>query len=71
MSIFGAKFYTLVFDGGWSSWYVLSGLSIYGALIFSIGSGVIYIYFVRHVVDFRTVLSIVLPTILIGQAIGR
>lgn len=71
MSIFGAKFYTLVFDGGWSNWYVLSGLSIYGALIFAIGSGITYIYFVRHAVDFRTVLSIVLPTILIGQAIGR
>ena len=70
-AIIGSRFYTLIFDGGWHQWYRFSGLSIYGALIFSIPTGCVYIWTKRHAVDFRTVVSIVVPTILIGQAIGR
>ena len=70
-AIMGSKFYTLLVDGGWESWYRLEGLSIYGALIFSIPAGMVYMWTKRHAVDFRTAISIIMPTILIGQALGR
>ncbi len=70
-AIFGSKFYTMLVEGDWSHPFEFSGLSIYGGLIFAIISGLIVLHFLRYSIDRRTAISIILPTILIGQAIGR
>ncbi|MBU4689445.1 prolipoprotein diacylglyceryl transferase [Mycoplasma zalophidermidis] len=78
-AIIGARLWDLVevalyvpeFD--WSSWYKVweGGLSIQGGVVLCVIIDSIYIYHKRHEVDFRKVLDIIIPTILIGQFIGR
>lgn len=72
-AILGARIYALITmtDPDWHNFFNFSGLSIYGGVIGAILSGSIYVYLRRHTLDYRTVLSIMLPTILIGQAMGR
>ena len=70
-AIFGARFYTLIFDGGWSQWYNLAGLSIYGGVIGAAIPASIFVYTRRSILDLRTAFGIIIPVILIGQAIGR
>ena len=70
-AIFGARFYTLIFDGGWETWYKLAGMSIYGGVIGAIIPSGVYLYMRRHTLDWRQVFSIILPAVLLGQTIGR
>ncbi|UUD36333.1 prolipoprotein diacylglyceryl transferase [Mycoplasmopsis citelli] len=80
LSIFGARlgyvFEALIYDSEPfknSHWYAAwdGGLSIQGGVILGAASGLIYGWFKRDVVDFRKILSIIIPTILIGQFVGR
>lgn len=70
-AIFGARLWYLISEGGWANWYHLSGLSIQGGIMGALAFGLPYLYSRRHAVDPRTVLGIILPSIIIGQAIGR
>ncbi|WP_029608974.1 prolipoprotein diacylglyceryl transferase [Mycoplasma simbae] len=78
-SIIGSRLWDLVevalydpnFD--FSSWYKIweGGLSIQGGVILSLICGCLYVYHKRHEVDFRKVIDFIVPTVLIGQVIGR
>ncbi|QBF34595.1 prolipoprotein diacylglyceryl transferase [Mycoplasmopsis phocirhinis] len=78
-SIVGARLWDLVEEAiynpnyDFSNWYKVweGGLSIQGGVILSAACGMIYAYHRRHDVDFRKVLDFIIPTILIGQVIGR
>jgi phosphatidylglycerol:prolipoprotein diacylglycerol transferase len=70
-SILGARFWTVMAQGGWNNFFTFQGLSIHGALIGAIITGVPYIYLRRNTLDMRTVFSIILPNVILGQAIGR
>ena len=56
-----------------SQWYAIweGGLSIQGGVILALGLDLIYLNFKKEVIDRRNVFGIILPTVLIGQAIGR
>lgn len=56
-----------------SAWYKIwqGGLSIQGAVIVSIFCGLIFAYLKRDQFDWQIAFSFILPTVLIGQAIGR
>ncbi|TQC51286.1 prolipoprotein diacylglyceryl transferase [Mycoplasmopsis mucosicanis] len=78
-SIIGARLWDLVevaiynpnFD--FSSWYKIweGGLSIQGGVVLGAIVGCLYAYSKRHLIDFRKTIDIIIPTILIGQVIGR
>ena len=72
-AILGARIYALITmtNPVWSDFFNFQGLSIYGGVIGAVGSGSIYVFFRRHTLDYRTTLGIMMPTILLGQAIGR
>ena len=70
-SIIGARLWFLISEGGWENWYKLSGLSIQGGVMGALIAGLPYLYSVRHKVDPRTVLGIIVPNVILGQAIGR
>ena len=70
-AIIGARLWELIVVGGWSRWYYLSGLSIQGGVVGAFIAVFPYAYSKRKVIDFRTTLGIIIPSILIGQAIGR
>ncbi|UUM19760.1 MULTISPECIES: prolipoprotein diacylglyceryl transferase [unclassified Mycoplasma] len=80
LSIVGARlgyvFEALIYDPDPfkdSHWYAAwdGGLSIQGGVILGACSGLIYGWYKRDVVDFRKILSFIIPTILIGQFVGR
>ncbi|MDZ7293435.1 prolipoprotein diacylglyceryl transferase [Mycoplasmopsis pulmonis] len=56
-----------------SAWYAIweGGLSIQGGVALPAILSLVYIYFKRDYIDYRKALSMILPTVLIGQAIGR
>lgn len=78
-SIIGARMWHLVeekiynpnFD--FKRWYAIweGGLSIQGGVIMAFIMGMIYGYTVRDKLDIRKVLSFIVPSVLIGQVIGR
>ena len=70
-SIIGARLWFLIAEGGWEQWYFLSGLSIQGGVMGALIAGSPFLYFRRHVVDMRMVYGIIIPNVIIGQAIGR
>lgn len=78
-SLIGARLWDLVEEAiynpnyNWKRWYAIweGGLSIQGGVILSVIVDLIYIYNKRHEVDIRKVVDIIIPTILIGQVIGR
>ena len=70
-SIIGARLWYLISEGGWEQWYFLSGLSIQGGVMGALIAGSPFLYFRRHAVDMRTVYGIIIPNVIIGQAIGR
>ena len=70
-SIVGARLWYLISEGGWSDWYILSGLSIQGGVMGACLAVIPFVISRRHAVDFRTVIGMVLPAVIIGQAIGR
>ncbi|MCS4536532.1 prolipoprotein diacylglyceryl transferase [Mycoplasma sp. CSL7475-4] len=78
-SIIGARLWDLVEVGlydpsfKWADWYKIweGGLSIQGGVVLSAACGMLYVYHRRHEVDFRKVIDFIIPTILIGQVIGR
>ncbi|WP_406615468.1 prolipoprotein diacylglyceryl transferase [Mycoplasmopsis hyopharyngis] len=57
----------------WSNWYKSweGGLSIQGGVLFATACDLIYAYTQRKNIDVRKAASIIIPTILIGQVIGR
>ncbi|WP_025755179.1 prolipoprotein diacylglyceryl transferase [Mycoplasmopsis cricetuli] len=59
------------FEG--THWYAIwdGGLSIQGGVILGALAGMIYGWKKRDVIDYRKTLSIIIPTILIGQFVGR
>ncbi|EFF41659.1 prolipoprotein diacylglyceryl transferase [Mycoplasmopsis alligatoris] len=80
MSIFGSRLGYVIeeliyspnpFAG--SAWYAAwdGGLSIQGGIILAATCDLIYVYFNRHIVDVRKCISYIIPTILIGQFVGR
>ncbi len=77
LGIAGARAYYVAFEwprfAGQSWWYIINpatgGLAIHGALIGAFGA--VALYSARHRLDPRVWLDIMLPTVLIGQAIGR
>lgn len=76
-SILGARLWYCISEsiGGntdvWHNFWRFSGLSIHGGVFISTACVSPYVYSKRHAVDFRTVWGIVLPSVLLGQAIGR
>lgn len=70
-SIIGARLWYLISEGGWEQWYFLSGLSIQGGVMGALIAGSPFLYSRRHAVDMRTVYGIIIPNVIIGQAIGR
>ena len=56
-----------------SAWYAIweGGLSIQGGVFLAAVLDLIYLSFKKEVIDRRNVFGIILPTVLIGQAIGR
>ena len=78
-AIVGARLFFIIesaFNGdkeALSQWYAIwkGGLSIQGGVIVSATCDLIYLRFKRRVIDVRKVFGIILPTVLIGQAIGR
>lgn len=56
-----------------SHWYAAwdGGLSIQGGIILAGIGGMLYGWIKRDVIDFRKVISMIIPTILIGQFVGR
>lgn len=71
-AILGARLWYALFNPEvWNQFFHFSGLAIQGGIIFSfLGVGT-YLYFVRHVIDVRTAVGILIPAIFIGQTIGR
>ena len=70
-AIAGARLWYLISEGGWEHWYKFSGLSIQGGVMGAMLAVIPYILSRRHLVDFRTVCGMVIPAVIIGQAIGR
>lgn len=70
-AIIGARLWFLISEGGWDKWYILSGLSIQGGIMGAVIFATPFLYYRRASLDFRTTLGIILPNIIIGQAIGR
>ena len=70
-SIVGARLWFLISEGGWDHWYILSGLSIQGGIIGALTAAMPFLYYRRHAIDIRTALGIIIPNVIIGQAIGR
>ena len=70
-SIVGARLWYLISEGGWNQWYHLQGLSIHGGVMGALLCAVPYIYSRRHAIDMRTTLGIIMPSVILGQAIGR
>lgn len=63
-------------DGDYSiskNWYAIwqGGLSIQGGVILPTILNLLYIYTKRKYIDYRVAFSLILPAVLIGQAIGR
>lgn len=77
-AIIGARLWDLVEEStkpnfNWRNWYKIweGGLSIQGGVILAFIVDFIYVYNKRDQVDIRKVADIIVPTILIGQVIGR
>lgn len=71
-AIFGARLWYAFFNpSAWSQFFVFSGMAIQGAVIFSTLAVLPYAYSKRHVIDIRIAVGIIIPSILIGQTIGR
>ncbi|MBZ4204313.1 prolipoprotein diacylglyceryl transferase [Mycoplasma tauri] len=78
-AIFGARLWLLVENAiyspnyDWSSWYKIweGGLSIQGGVALAVIVDLIYAYTKRDKIDIRKACDIIIPTILIGQVIGR
>lgn len=77
-SIIGARLWYVLgdlekFTSGNARWYAFweGGLAIQGGVTFSATAGLIVVYFNRTQVDWRKVVGIILPSVLIGQSIGR
>ena len=60
-------------DGQWFKMFAIweGGLTILGGAVFGIAAGVIYMLIRRKYVDIRVAVDLIVPTILIAQAIGR
>ena len=72
-SIIGARLWWVVSENKWSEWYAIhnGGLSIQGGVMLSTLCASWYLLTKRHVIDFRTAFGIILPSVLIGQVLGR
>lgn len=77
-SILGARFWYVVTQDGWravfsKTFFSFEGLSIQGGVFFSTAAVVPYVYWndKKGLLDFRTVASVTLSSVLIGQTIGR
>lgn len=70
-AVFGSRLWTVIADGDWNNIFTLQGLSIHGAIMGAIIVALPFIYLRRHTLDIRTVFSIILPNVILGQAIGR
>ncbi|NLS34697.1 prolipoprotein diacylglyceryl transferase [Mycoplasma agalactiae] len=57
----------------WRNWYKVweGGLSIQGGVVLAVVVDLTYVYFKRDKIDIRKACDIIIPTILIGQVIGR
>lgn len=79
LSIIGSRLWFLVeaaiysTNFNFANWYKIweGGLSIQGGIICAFIADITYVYSKRHVMDIRKVADIIIPTILIGQVIGR
>ena len=73
-SIVGARLWFLIASGdkaNWAKFYEFKGLSIHGGVLFSTAAAIWFLSYRKSSVDMRTAIGIILPSILIGQAIGR
>ncbi|NQZ66023.1 MAG: prolipoprotein diacylglyceryl transferase [Mycoplasmatales bacterium] len=70
-SIIGARLWFLLSEGGWSEFYKFQGLSIQGGIMGAFIGVVPFVYRRKHSMDIRTVVGIILPNVILGQAIGR
>ncbi len=73
-SIVGARLWYLIASGdkaNWAEFYKFQGLSIHGGVLFSTAAAIWFLSYRKTSVDMRTAIGIILPSILIGQAIGR
>lgn len=75
-ALFGARWWYLAFNpSDYSSFFSLfaigSGRSILGSIFFIYLTSYFYVKFFAKELPFRQIISILLPTLLLGQAIGR
>ncbi|KKB26758.1 Prolipoprotein diacylglyceryl transferase [Mycoplasmopsis meleagridis] len=79
-ALIGARLWDLVEEAiykrdtfDFSRWYAIweGGLSIQGGVVLAFLFDFMYVYSKRDVLDIRKVSSIIIPTVLIGQVIGR
>ena len=72
-AIIGARLYYLIFNNGpwgWESFAIWSGgLAVYGAILGGAVGAVLYCYFRKK--NFFAVADIAVPSVILGQAIGR
>ncbi len=79
MAILGARIWNEVDQAinnpnyNWRNWYKVweGGLSIQGGVVLAVIVDLTYVYFKRDKIDIRKTCDIIIPTILIGQVIGR
>nr|WP_307927246.1 prolipoprotein diacylglyceryl transferase family protein [Mycoplasmopsis bovis] len=79
MAILGARIWNEVDQAinnpnyNWRNWYKVweGGLSIQGGVVLAVIVDLTYVYFKRDKIDIRKACDIIIPTILIGQVIGR
>jgi len=73
-AIVGARLWFLIANGDkadWAHFYKFQGLSIHGGVLFSTLAAMWFLTYRKNSVDMRTAIGIILPSILIGQAVGR
>ena len=73
-AIVGARLWFLIASGdraNWAEFYKFQGLSIHGGVLFSTLASMLFLSYRKKSVVMRTAIGIILPTVLIGQAIGR
>lgn len=76
-ALFGARAWYILFppEGvrtSWNDFFRFEGLAIQGGVMMAALSGSLYILiFQRHVIDFRTGFGMIIPSVILGQAIGR
>lgn len=75
-SLLGARVWFILFppkgvETDWADFFNFRGLAIQGAVMMATISASIYAFTIRHVINYRIAFGMILPAVMVGQAIGR